>query len=214
MYVRDIMTTNVVTIPSSTSIVDAKRIMTAHRIERLPVVDKGNLVGIVTARRLEQVSPSKATSLSIWELSYIFDKTTVTEVMEKNVITVTPDTAVEAAVLTAQAHKIGSLVVLEDSKVVGIVTANDFFYKIVNPILGLGQPGSRIGISGGGEGKALEEIISTINKLGMKIHTLDIITPAGATKKNATIHLESEDVSQLVAELKGKGYSVKIRKRA
>jgi acetoin utilization protein AcuB len=188
--------------------------MAAHRIERLPVVDKGKLVGIVTVRKLEQISPSKATSLSVWELSYILEKTTVKETMEKNVITATPDTTVEEAVLTAQAHKIGSLVVLEDNRVVGIVTTNDFFYKIVNPILGLGQAGSRIGITGGGEGKALEEIISTINKLGMKIHTLDIITPEGAAKKNATIHLESEDVSQLVAELKGKGYSVEIRKRA
>jgi acetoin utilization protein AcuB len=62
MYVRDIMTTNVVTIPSSTSLADAKRIMEAHRFRRLPVVDKGKLVGIVTERRLEQVSPSKATS--------------------------------------------------------------------------------------------------------------------------------------------------------
>ena len=56
MYVRDIMKTNVVTIPSSTSIADAKRIMDAHRFRRLPVVDKGKLVGIVTERRLESVS--------------------------------------------------------------------------------------------------------------------------------------------------------------
>ena len=81
MNVRDIMTTNVVTIPSSTSIADAKRIMEAHRIRRLPVVDKGKLVGIVTERRLESVSPSKAISLTVWELSYLLDKTPVREVM-------------------------------------------------------------------------------------------------------------------------------------
>ena len=69
MKVSDIMTTNVVTIPSNTSIADAKRLMAAHRFRRLPVVDRGKLVGIVTEHRLEQVSPSKATSLTVWELS-------------------------------------------------------------------------------------------------------------------------------------------------
>jgi len=77
MYVRDIMTTNVVTTPSSTSIANAKRIMEAHRFRRLPVVDKGKLVGIVTERRLESVSPSKATSLTVWELSYLLNETAV-----------------------------------------------------------------------------------------------------------------------------------------
>ena len=220
MHVRDIMTTNVVTIPSSTSITDAKRIMQAHRIERLPVVDKGKLVGIVTARGLEQVSPSKATSLTFWELTYLLDKTTVKEIMGKSVITTTPDMTVEEALATAQGNKVGSLVVLEDNRVVGIVTTNDFFYRIVNPILGLGKPGvllpgTRIEITGGGEGKAMEEIISTINNLDLKIsalhtHTVSLEEP---TKKDFIIHLESEDVGQLVTELKNKGYSVETRKR-
>jgi acetoin utilization protein AcuB len=218
MYVRDIMTTNVVTIPSNTSIADAKRIMTAHRIERLPVVDKGKLVGIVTAGLLEQVSPSKATSLTVWELSYLLEKTTVKEIMEKNVITATPDMTVEEALATSQGNKVGSLVVLDDSRVAGIVTTNDFFYKIVNPILGVAKggallPGMRIEVSGGGEGKAIEEIISTINKLGIKIDNLHIFTPEEATKKDAILHLQCEDESQLVNELKKKGYSITVRKR-
>jgi len=222
MYIREIMTTNVVTIPSSTSITDAKRIMQAHRIERVPVVDKGKLMGIVTVRTLEQVSPSKATSLTVWELTYLLDKTTVKEIMEKSVITTTPDMTVEEALAAAQSNKVGSLVVLEDSRVVGIVTTTDFFYRIVNPILGLGTGGvllhgSRIEIIGGGEGKAMEEIISTVNKLGIKIGNLHIFTPEEATEKDIILHLECEDesklVSQLVTDLKNKGYSASVRKR-
>jgi acetoin utilization protein AcuB len=215
------MTSNVVTIPSSASIADAKRIMTAHRIDRLPVVDKGNLVGMVTSRRLEQVSPSKATSLTVWELSYLLEKTTVKEIMEKNVVTVTPDATVEEAVALAQSNKVGSLVVLEDSTLVGIVTTNDFFYRIANPIFGVAMfgaplPGTRIEVIDGGEEKAIEEVISTINKLNMKVTTLHVIPPletAEKQEKNIIIHLDSEDVTQLVAELKNKGYAVVIRKR-
>ena len=213
MYIRDIMTTNVVTIPSSTSIADAKRIMEAHRIRRLPVVDKGKLVGIVTERRLESVSPSKATSLTVWELSYLLNKTSVKEIMERNVVTVSPDMTAEEATALVQSHKVGSMVVIEDGRVVGIVTTNDFFYKIINPILGLGQPGSRVEISGGGEGKALEEIISTANKLGLEITTLHIEQLPETTKKNLCVHINSDDVNKLIAELKKKKYSVKLRQR-
>ncbi len=213
MNVRDIMTTNVVTIPSSTSIADAKRIMEAHRIRRLPVVDKGKLVGIVTERRLESVSPSKAISLTVWELSYLLDKTPVREVMERNVITVSPDMTAEESLAVAQSHKVGSLVVVEDNRVVGVSTTNDFFYKIVNPVLGLGQPGSRIEVTGGGEGKALEEIISTINRLGLEITTLHIEALPEADTRDICVHVSTEDVSQLMAELGSKGYPVSVRQR-
>ena len=94
MYVHDVMSSNVVTIPSSASIADAKRIMQAHKIRRLPVVDKGKLVGIVTEYGLEKVSPSKATSLTVWELTYLLNKTTVKELMATNVVTISPDATV------------------------------------------------------------------------------------------------------------------------
>jgi len=213
MYVRDIMTTNVVTIPSSTSIADAKRIMEAHRFRRLPVVDKGKLVGIVTERRLESVSPSKATSLTIWELSYLLDKTTVKEIMERNVVTVSPDMTAEESLTLAQSHKVGALVVVEEGRVAGIATTNDFFYKIVNPVLGLGEPGTRIEVVGGGEAKALAEVISTINKFGLGITTLHIEALPEAKKKDVCVHVDSEDVGRLVSELQGKGYKVSVRRR-
>lgn len=54
MFIRDVMTTNLVTIPSTTSLADARRIMDAHRIRRLPVVDKGKPVGMVS-RDCEEV---------------------------------------------------------------------------------------------------------------------------------------------------------------
>jgi acetoin utilization protein AcuB len=213
MYVRDIMTTNVVTIPSSTSIADARRIMDAHRIRRLPVVDKGKLVGIVTGRRLESVSPSQATSLSVWELTYLLNKITVKEIMERNVATVTPDMSAEEALALGQSNRVGAAVVLEDGRVVGIVTTNDFFYKIVNPILGIGQPGTRVEIIGGGETKALAGIVSTINELGLEILTLHIEQLPEAKAKDVCVHVDSEDVSKLLAELKGKGYRASVRKR-
>jgi acetoin utilization protein AcuB len=137
----------------------------------------------------------------------------VKEIMERNVVTVSPDMTAEESLALAQSNKVGALVVVEDGRVVGIATTNDFFYKIVNPILGLGEPGTRIEVTGGGEGKALEEIVSTVNRLGLEITTLHIEVLPEATKKDVCVHINSEDVSKLVAELKGKGYRVSVRKR-
>ena len=218
MYVRDIMTTNIVTIPSSTSVVDARRIMTAHKIQRLPVVDRGKLVGIVTVRGLDQVSPAKADNITIWGLSHLLESTTVAEIMKRQVITVPPDMLVEEAVSVAQSNKVGSLLVVEDGRMVGIVTTNDIFYRIVNPLLGVAKfgaqlPGTRIEITGGGEGKELEKIISIANKLDMKISMVHTMPPMeGISTKDICIHLETEDATPLVSKLESEGYSVRLRK--
>ena len=216
MYVRDIMTPNVVTIPSNTSIMRAKRMMDKLKVRRLPVVDNGKLVGVVTAQRLERVAPPE-TARGMWELSYGLGsmyRTRVKQIMQKDVVTATPDMTVEEALALAQSKKVGALVVVEKgNKVVGIVTTNDFFYRIVNKVLGLGEPGCRIWVAEGGEGKAMEEIISAINKQGWEIITLHIIAPRKKTKKDIVVHVNCDDASQLVAELRGKGYEVDLRKR-
>jgi len=212
MKVRDIMSQNVVTISSNTSIADAKRIMAAHHIRRLPVVDKGKLTGIITERGLERVSPSKATSLSVWELGYLLEKTTVKEIMEKVVITVVPDMDAEEAIAMAQSSKVGSLIVVEDSIVVGIVTTNDFFYKIINPLLGIGMPGTRIEVKEAGEGKSIESILSVINNEGIKVISIHI-EQEGKPQNDVCFHLDTTDAGKLIMALKARGFEATIRKR-
>ena len=146
MLVKDIMTTNVVTIPSNMPVLEARSIMEAHKVRRLPVIDKGKLVGMITKGMTRRVTPSEATSLSVWELNYLMSKMTVKEVMKEVVVTVPPNCTVECAVSTAQERGVGALPVMEDNKVIGIVTTNDFFYKILNPIMGIGEDGSRISV--------------------------------------------------------------------
>ena len=170
MYIRDIMTPNVVTIPSDTSIVNAKKVMDEKKLRRLPVVDKGKLVGLVTANGLERVATTETVFRSIWELSSSLGslyQTPVKAIMQKHVVTATPDMTVEEALALAQTSKVGVLVVAKNSKVVGIVTTNDFFYRIVNKVLGLGEPGIRVEIVGGGEGEAMAEIIPVGSNSGV-----------------------------------------------
>lgn len=219
MRVRDIMSYNVITISSDTSIAESKRIMEAHRIQHLPVVDKGKLVGIITSRDLEHVSPGKVTSLSVWEVSYILEKTKVKEIMKKEVVTVSPDNDAEEVAALAQKNKVGSAVVVDKDTVVGIVTTADFFYKIINPILGIGMPGARIEITGGiikdmGAEK-VEKMISTIHKLGLKIYTLHIEGPTEQQVRDICFHVnaEGDEANKLVAAFQSQGYQVRLRNR-
>jgi acetoin utilization protein AcuB len=214
MYVKDVMTMNVVSIPSSTTVSDAKKIMEAHKIRRLPVVDRGKLVGIVTERRLEAYTPSKATSLSVWEIGYLLGNTTVKEIMEKNPVTVTPEMTVEEALATAQERKVGSLLVVEkNGQLIGIVTTNDFFYKIANPTLGIGMPGTRVEVVSKTDKPMLEDICKATSQKGVKILTLHMISSTEIGGKDIVVQVDTEDVKNLVDELKNKDYDVFVRQR-
>ena len=105
MRIRDIMTKNPLTVDSETPIFEAKRIMKENNIRRLPVVDKGKLVGMATERMILEASPSPATSLSIHELHYLISKMKVKDIMAKNPITISPDTTFEDTLLFPPPHK-------------------------------------------------------------------------------------------------------------
>ena len=215
MRIRDIMTYNVVTIPSNTLVNQANEIMRTHRFERLPVVDKGKLVGIVTKDRLLRASPSSATSLSVWELNYLLAKMTVAEIMEKHVVTVTPDTTVESAVALAQEKRVGSLPVVEDDRVVGIVTTNDFFLKILNPALGIGEAGTRLTVRNCPGADCLRDVCEIIHGHKADIITMSYLRFPGREQKDIVIHVDKDvdESRRIVEDLEAAGYLVEIRGR-
>lgn len=213
MRVRDVMTWNVVTVSSDTPIMEARRVMDAHNIRRLPVVDRGKLVGMVSKERVARAGPSPATSLSVWEINYLMAKMTVREIMAKDVVTVSPETSVESAVALAQTKQVGALPVTEDHALIGIVTTNDFFYKILNPVLGIGASGTRLVISKGAEVKGMKEVVEAIAKQGTKVIALHSMPPLEGREADLCVHLDTEDVSQLMKELASKGYPAEVVER-
>ena len=88
MYVKDYMTTQVVTIDPTTTIIEAVDLMNAHNIRRLPVVDPQTnvLLGLITQEVIDRNSPSTATSLDYHELNYLLNKTTAKDIMLKQPI--------------------------------------------------------------------------------------------------------------------------------
>ncbi len=143
MLVRERMSSPAVTTMPDTPMQEALSVMREQNVRRLPVVDAaGKLVGIVSERDILQASPSGATSLDVWELTYMLSKITVQKIMEADVITVPGDTPIEEAARIMADNYVGALPVIDDGKVVGMITETDLF-KVFVEFLGARQPGIR-----------------------------------------------------------------------
>jgi acetoin utilization protein AcuB len=129
--VRDWMTRDPIAISSDTSLPEANRLMSEHAVRRLPVVDDGRLVGIVTWGDIREASASGAISLDVFELHSLLDRLPVRSFMTRNPITVKSMTTIARAAQIMLEHKIGGLPVVDHDKLVGIITESDIFRMLV-----------------------------------------------------------------------------------
>jgi len=126
MRVRELMTVKPITVDPETPMLQARQRMAEERIRHLVVVDGARVVGIVTDRDIRLNLPSPATSLSVWELNYLLAQLTVGGVMSATVIVVDPERPVAEAARIMMDHKIGALPVVDEGRLVGIITESDF----------------------------------------------------------------------------------------
>lgn len=143
MSVKDFMSADLVVVDPQTKIFDAVDLMKKHDIHRLPVIDNGKLVGLITEGTIQEALPSKATSLSVYEANYLLNKTVVADVMIKDVKTIHPKAQLEDAVYIMRQNNIAVLPVLDNDQLVGIITNNDIFDAFLK-LAGYHEGGSRI----------------------------------------------------------------------
>ena len=132
MRVREWMSLLPTTVGPETSVSEARELMRRKVIRHLLVTEGERLVGIITDRDIRLNLPSPATSLSVWEINYLLTKLTVGEVMTKAVITVDPERPIEDAARLILEHRIGALPVVEDARLVGILTETDLLRAFVH----------------------------------------------------------------------------------
>lgn len=144
MTVKRMMKKDPVTTTVETSIVDVADILKENHIHRLPVLDKkGKLVGVITEKDILHASPSPVSSLSVYEMPYMLSRLKVANLMTKDVRTVDPDTTVEEAAKIMVEDDLSCLPVLEDEKLVGIVSKSDMF-KVLYELFGSLVKGTRV----------------------------------------------------------------------
>jgi len=145
--VSKIMTRNPIFTHPDLSLPDARSLMDREKVSHLPVLDKKNeLVGLITKVDLLKAGPSSATTLDVYEISYLLSKLTVEKVMVKNVVTVQENEVVEEAARIMADNNIGCLPVLNGSLLTGIITDTDIFHFFINAY-GARHKGIRITIN-------------------------------------------------------------------
>lgn len=137
--VADWMTETVLAVETFDSIGIARQVMAKHRINQLPVLDNEALVGIVTDRDLRDAYPTSMMIDRGEEIDRFADSVTVEEVMTHNIFTVGPETPLKQAVSLLRRHRIGSLPVVQNKKLVGIITRSDVLDFVLSGS-GLGGP--------------------------------------------------------------------------
>ncbi len=144
MLVKQRMYPNPFTIAPETPVSEALNAIHERHIRRLPVVNAdGELVGIVAERDLLYASPSPVSNLSQHESGYLLSKLQVAEIMTRQVRTIQQDAPLEEAAWIMADNKIGSLPVLDGTRLVGILTETDVF-KTVVAMMGAREAGLRI----------------------------------------------------------------------
>jgi acetoin utilization protein AcuB len=129
--VKDWMTAEPLIASPYMTLPDALQLMKEQNIRRLPVCDKGKLIGIVTRGDLRGAQPSEATSLSIFELRYLVGRITLDQIMTRHPVSVTPTTTIEEAANIMLQRKISGLPVMDHGRLVGIITESDIFRMVV-----------------------------------------------------------------------------------
>ncbi len=135
MLVRNYMSTTVSSLRDDVHLLEAALLIRRTGKRHVPVVNsEGKVVGIITDRDVTRMAPSMLGHITPEEYNAIFEMTPISRAMTPNPITVGPDSNMREVVSLLYSKKIGALPVVEDGKLVGIVTRSDVL-GLLNEIL-------------------------------------------------------------------------------
>lgn len=202
MLVYERMSRHPITVKPNTPVDSALKRMREEKVRRFPVVDdNGKLVGIVSDKDLLYAAPSPATSLSIYELHYLYSRITVDQVMTRDVITVDENDPLEEAARVMVDNKIGGLPVVRDDKLVGIITETDIF-KTFMEMLGARDQAVRLTLLCPEQRGELAALTSAVAELGGNIISLGTFWGEDASNAIITMKVSGVDKDAIVEKIK------------
>ncbi len=206
MSVKDFMTKELIVVAPQTKIFDAVDLMKKHAIHRLPVVENDHLIGLITEGTIQAAMPSQATSLSVFEVNYLLNKTTVQDVMIQEVETIAPNDLLEDAIYLMRQKNIGVLPVVDmRENLVGIITNNDIFDAFLK-ITGYTDGGTRIQLRIEKDQRGvLAEVCQLLFRHGYNIAT--VVVNRKETETIIEFQISTQEVKEL-RELLEKEYTV------
>jgi len=203
MIVSRVMTKNPVYVHSDASVTEVWSLMDKEKISHLPVLDKNNtLIGIVTREDLVKAGPSQATTLDMYEISYLISRIKVADIMVKKVITVDENEVVEEAARIMADRGIGCLPVMRNSLLVGIITDTDLFHVFIN-FFGARHAGIRVILNMGEHPGQIAAISGAIAE--KKGNIVSLVTAEGDDVAHRRVTIKVEGLSKAEMETIVKG---------
>lgn len=201
MFVGERMSRPVIAVTPDDPINDVLAMFRREHIRRAPVINKGKLVGIVSETDLLNASPSDVSTLSIWEMNYLLSKVTVKRVMSKKVITVDVDTPIEEAARIMADNKIGGLPVMNNNRVVGMITETDLF-KIFLELMGARQKATRVTATVEDKRGELARVTKAIAAHGGNFISFGMFSGPDANSRVITFKVEGMKQEEIKSALK------------
>ncbi len=206
MFVKDFMTEDQIVVPLEASIPYTANLMKKHKLKRFPVMDQGILVGLITEKDIAKSLPSPATSLSKHEINYLTAKMTVADAMTKDVVTTSPDTTVEEAIMLMRQHDIGCLVVLEEKNLVGIITESSVFDALTR-LFGFNRPGLRITVQVTDRVGVIADLTAIIKGLDLTVISL-VTFPISQEVATIILRIATDEAEPVIDRLEKEGYQI------
>lgn len=173
MFVKQRMTTNPFTTTPGSTIPDAEATMIEKHVRHLPVVEGGSVVGVISKNDIAAALPSKATTLSAQEATYLVARMTVGQVMSKPALTISPDSLLEEAAIIMRDRKIEMLPVVEDGTLIGVITESDLLDSFID-LLGFAEHGTRLTIEAPDEPGVLSQMTGIMARHHANINHLAV----------------------------------------
>jgi acetoin utilization protein AcuB len=199
MLVRDIMRSPIVSVSTDTTLEDAYRTMREKGIRHLPVLEGGELAGVITDRDLRLATSALAPSP-------FAPGSRVSGVMSRRPLTADPFDPVEDAARVMREQKIGCLPVVEEGRLIGIVTGLDLLDALIR-MTGVDKPSGRLEVRLPDQPGELSRLAAFLSQRGLNIHSI-LSYPEGASSVRTVLRIGSMETRLLAPELRKAGFEV------
>ena len=204
MFVGPRMKRDLVTVTPGAALEEAARLLKAHRIHHLPVVEGDRLVGIVTDTDLRNATLDGTIGGS--DRGDSGRPVTVGEIMTRELVTLSPGDTLDDAMLVLSRQRIGALPVVEGERLVGIVTKADILSALLST-LDIEGLGVRIEVVLRRDAKAVARLIGVLGDAGVEVRSL-VLAPHGTDGYAAFLRVATIDVASVRNLLREKGFCV------
>ncbi|MBX6396558.1 MAG: CBS domain-containing protein [Alicyclobacillaceae bacterium] len=203
MLVEQIMTRDVITVTPDTPLTEALQLIRRHRIRHFPVMDGLKLVGIVSDRDMRDVCPSILDPDWDSKVRSIL----IRDCMKSDVITAHPWDFVEDAAAEMYRQRVGCLPIVEDSRLVGILTERDIFHTLIE-MMGVLVPSSRIEVELPNRPGGLADVADILR--ARRVNACSVLTFPGKEPhtRHLVLRVQTMDPRPIIDDIAAAGYRV------